>query len=106
MYRSIAPQDIMLKAAGMFTTDEVQNIMTLDNVPLIRLSSTPRVTSTKKGTIAGHPEVESMMFVLDGYLCKLFIAQILTIFMTLRVIIVSLAPQTTKFMSRLQQVSA
>ena len=91
MSRHIATHDIMLQAAGMFKTDQVAKKHINEH-----RASHPLVLYTKgdfekiKDIIDVHPEVESIMFVLDEYPCELFIAQILTFLMTLRVIIVSL----------------
>ena len=71
----------MREAAGMFVTKQNAKKYTdaerLSHPLVIYCKSD---FETRKDIISGHPDVESMIYVLEGCLCELSIPQILTIF--------------------------
>ena len=80
-FRNLSTQEIMREAAGMFATK--QNGKKYSDA---ERSTHPLVIycksdfQTRRDIVSGHPDVESMLFVLDGCLCELSIPQIQTIF--------------------------
>ena len=71
----------MREAAGMFATKQNGKKYTdaerLSHPLVIYCKSD---FETRKDIVSGHPDVESMLFVLEGCLCELSIPQIHTIF--------------------------
>ena len=71
----------MREAAGMFASDQKPKKYIDDerlSHPLVLYCKSG--FETRKDIISGHPDVESMIYVLEGCLCELSIPQIHTIF--------------------------